>query len=380
MAKSDLGTAIVLGTQPEWLINVRGPLIKDLVDAGYRVVCVGSEANARVEGALEQLGAEYRFIDVKRNQIAVWGDIYYFYCIFKLCWAAKPDFVFAYTVKPVIFGILAASLAGVRQAFALVPGLGYVFTGDTLRHRALQKVVTPLYALSFSRCAKVFFQNQDDRDQFLSFISNDKAVIVHGSGVDLDRFEFSSPRTTPVTFLLIARLIGDKGIREYVEAATIIRNEFPGSRFLLVGPQDPGPSAISDAEIETWRKSGVVEYLGPQEDVRPMLRQCSVYVLPSYREGTPRTVLEAMACGRAVITTDAPGCRETVRHGETGFLVPVKDPVVLAEAMRRFLESPDLIPAMGAKARQFAEEKYDVRLVNRKMISEMQAGMQRPIA
>ena len=160
-------------------------------------------------------------------------------------------------------------------------------------------------------------------------------------------------------FLLIARLLGDKGIREYVQAAKLVKQQYPEAQFDLVGGLDTNPTSISQAELDQWIAAGTINFLGRLSDVRPAIAECSVYVLPSYREGTPRTVLEAMAMGRAVITTDAPGCRETVLDGDNGFLVPVKDTDALAQAMLRFIEQPELIAQMGQRSRSIAEEKYD---------------------
>jgi glycosyltransferase involved in cell wall biosynthesis len=196
-------------------------------------------------------------------------------------------------------------------------------------------------------------------------------VVVNGSGVDLDKFVFISPLKVKPVFLLIARLIGDKGIREFVQAAQLIQRSYPDCRFLLVGGLDSNPDAISQIELDDWIHNGMVEYLGRLDDVRPAIARASVYVLPSYREGTPRSVLEAMAMGRAIITTDAPGCRETVIDGENGFLVPVKSVDALVDAMTRFIEDPDLAVRMGKRSREIAEEKYDVHKVNAVMLKEM---------
>jgi glycosyltransferase involved in cell wall biosynthesis len=196
--------------------------------------------------------------------------------------------------------------------------------------------------------------------------------MINGSGVDLGAFRPAALPQGDVSFLLIARLLKDKGIREYVEAARQVRAQYPRTSFHLVGRLDQGnPAGISARELHDWQTEGVVEYLGRLDDVRPAITATSVYVLPSYREGTPRTVLEAMAMGRPIVTTDAPGCRETVRHGVNGYLVPVRDADALAQAMARFVEEPGLIAAMGRESRRIAEEKYDVHKVNRVILQAM---------
>ncbi|MDN5881511.1 MAG: glycosyltransferase family 4 protein [Nitrosospira sp.] len=249
-----------------------------------------------------------------------------------------------------------------------------IFTGDSRRHRRLQRAVLALYRHAFGRCTRVLFQNPDDRDEFVArrVVDGEKCALVNGSGVDLDVFRLTPlPAGGGTIFLLIARLLGDKGIREYAQAAALVRRSYPEARFWLVGPGDPSPDAISETEVKGWEQSGAIEYFGEAADVLPFLEKGAVYVLPSYREGTPRTVLEAMAVGRPVITTDAPGCRETVADGDNGYLVPVRNVEALAEAMCRFLDNPELIKQMGRRSREIAEERFDVHKVNKQMLAAM---------
>lgn len=193
---------------------------------------------------------------------------------------------------------------------------------------------------------------------------------MNGSGVDVADYALAPLPQNP-SFLLIARLLGDKGVREYAQAARKVKAQYPDSIFRLVGWIDDNPDAIGQLELDEWVSSGTVEFLGKLADVRPAIADCNVYVLPSYREGTPRTVLEAMAMGRPVITTDAPGCRETVTDGDNGFLVSVMAVDELAAAMVRFIESPELVASMGERSRLVAEQKYDVHRVNEFMLGEM---------
>lgn len=196
------------------------------------------------------------------------------------------------------------------------------------------------------------------------------SCVVNGSGVDVDEYT-TMPLPKQPRFLLIGRLLGDKGVREYALAAAKVKAHYPNAHFLLVGWIDDNPDAISQKELDSWIESGTLEFLGKLGDVRPAIADCRVYVLPSYREGTPRTVLEAMAMGRAIITTDAPGCRETVVEGENGYLVPVRDSEALANAMLHCIENPDDVSAMGTVSRQIAVNKYDVHKVNQVMLKEM---------
>jgi glycosyltransferase involved in cell wall biosynthesis len=231
----------------------------------------------------------------------------------------------------------------------------------------LKQLVIWLYRLALTFTNKVFFQNPDDIRVFeeLRIVKPDKVVQINGSGVNIEDFSPAPLPVGQVVFLLIARLLREKGINEYVEAAGIVKAKYPDARFMLVGwTFDDNPSAISPKQVESWRKEGLVEIYSETEDVRPFIAESSVYVLPSYREGTPRTVLEAMAMGRAIITTNAPGCRETVKEGINGFLVPVKDSQTLAKVMERFIIETQLVTRMGEESRKITEEKYDVQKVN----------------
>jgi len=257
----------------------------------------------------------------------------------------------------------------------LITGLGYAFTGQAQGKRALvNKLAQGLYRLALDGSHHVFFQNFDDQKLFSErglIGASSKSSVVAGSGIDIDSFEKASFQGESVVFLLIARLLGDKGVREYIAAARCVKEKHADVQFHLVGWIDENPDAIAQHELDGWVSEGVVNYLGRLSDVRPAIENCSVYVLPSYREGTPRTVLEAMAMGRAIITTDAPGCRETVVDGDNGFLVPVRSFDALVEAMIRFIEQPDLVVKIDARSRQIAEEKYDVHKVNEVMLREM---------
>jgi glycosyltransferase involved in cell wall biosynthesis len=262
-------------------------------------------------------------------------------------------------------------LAGVRRRCALITGLGYAFTGK--RRGLLTALVKWLYRIAFSRVDVAFFQNPDDQALFdrIGIRARSPSIIVNGSGVHLEEFAFSEVSEGPPTFLMIGRFLANKGVREYVSAATRVRAKFPDIRFSLAGWIDENPDAISEQELQTWIANGCIDYLGRLRDVRRAIASCSVYVLPSYREGTPRTVLEAMAIGRPIITTDAPGCRETVVDGENGFLVPVQSVEELEVAMLRFVRDPSLAKVMGMKSRAIVEGKYDIHDVNQVLLRGM---------
>jgi glycosyltransferase involved in cell wall biosynthesis len=244
------------------------------------------------------------------------------------------------------------------------------------KRRVLRNGVAGMYRLALRRAERVIFQNEDDLTEFVEggLVSRAQAVCVRGTGVDLTEWTSAPPVTEPVTFLLAARLLREKGIVEYAEAARRVKAKYPTARFVLLGDLDSNPGGLGRAEVESWVTEGLLEWPGYVE-VKPWLAQASVYVLPSYyREGVPRSTQEALAMGRPVITTDAPGCRETVVDGVNGFLVPVRDVEALAERMLWFVAHPEAIGPMGAQSRRLAEERFDVREINRRLMALLGVG------
>jgi glycosyltransferase involved in cell wall biosynthesis len=238
-----------------------------------------------------------------------------------------------------------------------------------------------MYSVAFASVHRVFFQNPDDQGLFLrrGLIQADKAFRVNGTGVDLQRLKPVPAVTVPMTFLMMARLLREKGVYEFVSAARAVRRRHPAARFILLGDVDSNPGSLQREEVEAWVRDGTIEWPGHVDDVRPWIAASSVYVLPSYREGVPRSTQEAMAMGRAIITTDAVGCRETVRDGYNGFLVPVRDSESLAAAMLRFIDSPDLVTQMGAASREIAEERFDIDRISTALLDAMQIHAPRVI-
>ena len=368
-------TFLLIASYPNSLLNFRGPLIDALLSCGFAVHVAAPDLlpHNEVRLELEAKGVHAHDIPLRRVGMNPIADINALCSLWGLMRRVRPDYVLGYTIKPVIYGSLAALLAGVPKRYALITGLGYAFQEGVGERRLLKWLVQILYRFALAKTRKVFFQNPDDQAlfKFMGIMAEGSAsVVINGSGVNVVSFSVAPLPETP-RFLLIARLLGDKGIREYVQAAAMVKSKYPQSEFGLVGWIDDNPDAISQAELDAWVAEGTVVYHGRLSDVRPAIANCSVYVLPSYREGTPRTVLEAMAMGRAVITTDAPGCRETVVDGDNGFLVQVKAVDELAAAMARFIEQPALISTMGRRSREIAVQKYDVHSVNKHMLSEM---------
>lgn len=370
-----MARVVLLGSFAPSLINFRGKLIQDLVGKGHEVFGCASGKDQVVADQLEAWGARYVPLTLERtglNPVADLGSLREMIATFR---EIKPDAIFAYTIKPVVYGSIAARLAGVPKIFSMITGLGYAFMGTTLKQRLVGSVAKSMYRTALSFNEKVFFQNSDDANLFedLRLLKPGKAVLTGGSGVDLEHYEVASIPEGPVRFVMCARILVEKGVREYFEAAQIVHQRFPETEFAYVGPFDVGnPSGIDEEALNAMNPGDLVKLHGGTDDVRPYFENCSVYVLPSYREGTPRTVLEAAAMGRPVITTDSPGgCPQTIRDGETGKLVPVKDSKALAEAMSWFVENSDSIQGMGQAGRDYMAERFDVKVVNRTILDTM---------
>ena len=379
-----MGKILIIGGNAYSLVHFRGDMIKSMVEEGHEVFAMAPETDLEggaaavmtrsISTQLSSLGVPFIPIPLNRTGINPLRDLYTIYYFIKKMKELKPDVVLSYTMKPVIYGSIAAKLAGVENVFSMITGLGYVFIGETLRQRLLSKIVISLYKIALKINNKIYFMNPDDLVLFkkLNILSDiQKTVLINGSGVNIDRYAYVKPKTDKIVFLIIARLLWDKGIGEFVSAARLLKKKYPDVSWRIVGPFDNNPSSIKRTDIQKWQDEGLIDYLGPTEDVRPYIAECSVYVLPSYREGTPRSVLEAMSMGRPIITTDAPGCRETVVDGVNGFLVPVRDSEKLAKTMEKFIHNIGLIKELGAKSREIAEQRYDVNKVNRSILDTM---------
>lgn len=375
---------LIIGGNAQSLVDFRGDMIQNMVEQGHEVIAMAPEVDLEgilatavsgsVSAKMQDRGARYLPFPLSRTGINPLRDLHTLFFLTRKMLELKPDVVLSYTIKPVIYGSWAARLAGVNNVFSMITGLGYVFTGETLKQKLLERIVTRLYKMALRHNKKVYFMNPDDLKLFsdLKILSEaGKAVLINGSGVNTDYFAYSRARTDKIVFLIAARLLWSKGIGEFVEAARMLKNQYPDASWQIVGPYDNNPSAIQRSEIKEWQEEGIIEYMGATDDVRPYIAQSSVYVLPSYREGTPRSVLEAMSMGRPIITTDAPGCRETVVEGVNGFLVPVGGSVSLAKAMEKFLQNHALIADMGTKSRKIARQRYDVKKVNDSILQAM---------
>ncbi len=362
---------VVFGSYAPSLTNFRGPLIREMARAGHRVFAMAPGLTDEISDQIRALGGIPVEIDLGRGSLNPFRALATTRQFRALIRKLRPDVVIAYTVTPVVLGAAAAKSEGVSRFVALITGLGYAFTGGSEPKRLLSRLLGLLmYRRALRRADIAVFQNPDDREEFsrLGLLpARLPTGIVNGSGVDLDHFA-PSPLPDRLSFLMIARFLKDKGVREYGEAAARIKRSHPEVEVALAGWLDQSPDAIDAADLDRFAAAGI-RLLGRLHDVRPAIAASSVYVLPSYREGTPRSVLEAMAMGRAIITTDAPGCRETVIEGDNGFLVPPRDVDSLHQAMLRFVEQPELALPKGLRSRRLAEQKYDVTEVSRALMS-----------
>lgn len=356
--------------------NFRGSLIRELVARNIEVYVFAPDFTNNTLERVRKLGTVPISYPLQRTGMNPFQDAH---SIFRLALSLKkirPDIVLTYQPKANIYGLIAARVAGVPRRVGMVTGLGFAFTPGkaSMKKRLLQAIIKGLNKVSFAMADKIFFQNMDDLKEYvdLGLIAQKKAVLLGASGVILDEWPPAPAHFSPFTFTLIARLLAEKGILEFAAAAKQIKRRHPAVRCLLIGPLDTNPGAISERQVHSWVEDGVLEWVPWTDDVRPYLRQTSVYVLPSYyREGVPRSTQEAMAMGCPVITTDAPGCRETVIHGVNGFLVPARDIETLIEAMERFIVEPSLIERMGWESRRLAEERFDAKKINAKIIAHL---------
>jgi len=363
--------SIVVGIEPSSLVNFRGELLKSMITHGS-VVTTLSNTPTHIQAAnLEALGVSSEFIAFSRGKLSIISDLKVFIGLIRKYRAINPSIVLAYTIKPVIWGGLAAKFCK-TDFYALITGLGFSFQGDTFKRKLLTKLVIFLYRIALKESKAVIFQNLDNRNFFVKkgIVELSKTYVVNGSGVDLEKYKVEDFPNGSMKFLCISRLLNEKGLKEYAKAAKIVKKKFPDVEFNLIGFEDSSLDAISLGEIDSW--SDYINYKGSTDDVRAHIKDSHIYVLPSYHEGLPRSTLEAMSMGRAVLTTDAVGCKETVQNGVNGFKVPVKSVNHLVDKIIWFIENSDQIGKMGIESRKMAEDKFDVHKINKEMLKIME--------
>ena len=361
-------TLALLGKNAQHVLAFRGSLIRAAQANGHRVIALTSPASARARHRLREAGVEHFDTPLRGGTISPLRDLQFQTTVSDILKAQRVDALLAYNPKCIAFGPIAARRAGVKNVAALVTGLGFAFTGRSLARRCIRFFSTRLYKRSLAACDAVFFQNATDREELtalgvLANVPNARVHMIAGSGVDLDFFA-AQPVPTQTHFLMISRPLKDKGVAEFAQACKIVRTSNPAIRCTLICAWDDNPSSFTRADIARWAQEGCFDAVDEVEDVRPHLGACTTFVLPSYREGTSKVVLEAMATGRAIISTDAIGCRDPIAPNVNGLLVATHSATELAAAMLELANDPARNAAMGAASRRIAQEKYNAKPID----------------
>lgn len=369
---------VIIGTIASSFYGFRADLIRTLLKKGHQVYAFTSEYTAEDLKKIEKLGTTPVTYTLNRGGLNPLADVIATYQLSKKIKAINPDLVFSYFSKPVIFGTLAAKLAKAPRVVGMLEGLGYTFTeqpeGLDKKTQLIKKIQVFLYKIALPQLDQVIFLNPDDpKDLLEQYAINVKNVeVLGGIGLNLQDYPYQPLNNihSPLKFLFIGRLLKEKGIHEFVQAAKLVKKVYPESQFTVLGAIDHhNLGALQQTELDTLISSNIIQYPGHVSNIKDWIADNHVFVLPSYREGVPRSTQEAMAIGRAVITTDVPGCRDTVIDGVNGFLVPKWNPEALAEKMIYFIENPDQIKVMGAESYKIAVEKFDAEKVNQRLVN-----------
>lgn len=357
---------LLLVVNVDWFfLSHRLAIASEALRQGYEVH-LATTITTRLE-ELRAHGLIVHPVSIVRSGTRLLDECRSFWQLVRIFREVRPDIAHLVTVKPIIFGGLAARMTRTPAVVAAVSGLGFLFMAQGWRAAVVRRLVLALYRVALShRNLRVIFQNEDDRAlvQRATALPDGKCTLIPGSGVDLMLFSQRAMPQEPVIVALAARLLVDKGVREFVQAAQQLRAEGIAARFWLVGATDPGNRAsITEEELLGWRTQHIVEVLGHRADMAEVLGQAHIVTLPSYREGFPKVLIEAAACGRPVVTTDVPGCRDAISPEETGVLVPARDAPALAAALRRLIQDPALRASMGQAGRALAERRYSLDAV-----------------
>lgn len=364
---------LIIGVEPYSLYNFRGCLIESLTKSGFEVLAAGHKASKNQRIKIESLGCKYIEYSVNRVGLNPFYELKTLMSFIRMFYNEKPDIILAYSIKPVLWAGIASRFFKNINFYALITGTGYAFGSGSLLRKLIKRVTIFLYNIALSKSQNIIFQNQDNQKLFsdLGVVKDSsKTCVIEGSGVDLDQFAYKpiNKKNIKYDFIMIARLLKDKGVMEFIEAISIVKERYPNSKFLLVGPKEQSPNSLNIDTLLKNYSSDFLTYYDWIDDVRPMIINSSIFVLPSYHEGLPRSVLEAMAIGRPILTTNAPGCKDTVIDGYNGWLVPKQNSYELAQKMIWFIKNPDMHIPMGENSRKLVEDKFDVKIVNKKML------------
>jgi len=358
------------------LINFRFHLIKNLLSKGYKVSVASpiDKFSNILQKELINLGVNIYFFKLSRTGLNLFKDFKTLLEIYKIIRNLRPNIIISFTAKVTIYSGLVLKFFKKLIYFPVITGLGFAFNNvNSIKKFILRYFILKLYKQALKSSKKVIFQNKDDQSLFfkLKIVKKNSSCIVNGSGIDLETYPLTSLPSKPV-FLMISRLLVDKGVIEFFEAAKMVRSHYPHAKFRLVGGIDENPSSLNTNDLRSWVNKGDIKYLGEMKSVQSELKSCKFFVLPSYGEGLPRSILEALSTGRPIITTDVPGCRETVIHEKNGLLIPPRDSVALANAMIRLLKEKDKnIKRMAKEGFLIAKNKFEISKVNKKMLDIM---------
>ena len=376
---------LIFSNRSSSLIGFRYKLLKSLVASGIDVYAVAPADIRNIFEKMSEIGVKYEPLDYSKSSINPFKELGVIFAIMSIIKREVPDVMFSFMTKPVIYGSIAAKLCGVKHIQSMIEGLGYMFIGRTIKQRILKYIALVLYWIALKCTNRVYFLNNDDKQYFEKYlVSPKKTKRIFGIGIDLEKFFPVEHSKGNLMFLFVGRLLVDKGIKEFIEAAKIVSAKYSQARFVIVGGADENPASLSSEEIAEYAKTTAIKFVGIQADVRPYLMECSALVLPSYREGMPVSPMEAMASSRAVILTDVPGCRELiirkfpsdildngVLEGRNGYMVEKGNSQAIAKAMIDLIENPCKIEAMGREGRKFAEQFLDCNKINKILVDDI---------
>ncbi|MBR3329241.1 glycosyltransferase family 4 protein [Candidatus Saccharibacteria bacterium] len=373
--QKDTKTILVIAPKTSNLISFRGDLLCDLRKKDCKIVAVVPEDEEKK--FFKQNGIKVRLINLDKNSLSIFGGVSYYRNLKKIIKEEKPDKVFSYTIKPVIFGSIAAKKAGVKDIYSLICGLGILFCSDSWKIKLLRPIGGAMYKYALKNNKKVIFQNKEDIAEFVGrgYVKQSQCELVNGSGVNLKKFVRNKLPKNKVSFLMVSRILKEKGVLEYFKAAKIVKEKYPETEFVFAGAVDKNKNAVDMEMLQPFIIEGIVKCMINSKEIPKLLAESSVFVLPSYyREGIPKALIEATAMGRPIITTDTPGCKETVVEGKNGMFIKVKRANDLADKMIWMIKHRDKLQEMGDKSFEMCKEKFTIDIIDSRMMEIMEVN------
>ena len=365
---------LVIASNTKMFFNFREDLVKEFISHGYKVSVIVPETGFKEQ--FLRLGAKEIVVSMNKNTISIFKNLSYLKRLKAVIKKENPNIVFSYTIKPIIFGSLAAHANKIENIYSMVTGLGHLYEKDvSFKTKIIRFICGNLYRFVFRYNKKIIFQNQDDINEVIKrhYVKIDKCALVSGSGVNMNKFKKTSLPSENV-FIMVSRVLKSKGVMEYFEAAKMVKDIYQKTRFIYIGKIDKTSYAINYNDLKPYIDSNIIEYIAETNNVYKYLKLARVYVLPSYyREGIPRASLEALATGKAIITTDSIGCREVI-NGKNGFLVKPKDVNDLKEKIIYMIEHHEEVEKMGEESYKYCRERFEVSIINKKMLEILEIG------